>query len=267
MCVCVCVCVCSPGLAQLSLDQDFINERKAREQDEIHHVGEGVARGAESLAKGLWGGVSGLVYDPFKGAQEEGFSGFVKGLGKGVAGLVAKPTAGVVDFACSTFKGVGSTAGYFLDAKADAVHPLRPQRYLPSGKLTIYDVKEALIYNVTEKSYFGGVRAQMLSDLGVDVDELESKQGLVRGHSNSFALYRASSVSHAGGEEEDSDHVDHVAQEGQLGGEAIPEGNEPDDDDDDEEQAAVALGADAGVENEEQAAGKVTDTDPSANIE
>lgn len=45
---------------------------------------------------GLYDGISGLVTQPVKGAQQEGVLGFVKGFGKGIGGAVCKPAAGTM---------------------------------------------------------------------------------------------------------------------------------------------------------------------------
>ena len=49
---------------------------------------------AQNFGLGLWDGVSGLVTQPMKGAQEGGFMGGLIGFGKGIGGAVFKPAAG-----------------------------------------------------------------------------------------------------------------------------------------------------------------------------
>jgi hypothetical protein len=44
----------------------------------------------------MWDGVSGLVMQPVKGAQEAGALGCIKGVGKGIAGVAFKPAAGTM---------------------------------------------------------------------------------------------------------------------------------------------------------------------------
>ena len=51
-------------------------------------------------------GVTGVITQPVRGAQERGFEGFFKGIGKGAVGLFTRPTAGVVDFASGSFDAV-----------------------------------------------------------------------------------------------------------------------------------------------------------------
>ena len=48
----------------------------------------------QGFGLGLWDGISGLVTQPIKGAQEDGFLGGLVGVGKGIGGAVFKPVAG-----------------------------------------------------------------------------------------------------------------------------------------------------------------------------
>jgi len=57
-----------------------------------------LSQGVLGLGKGIVKGVTGVVTDPYKGAQENGFKGFVQGFGSGVVGVVARPVKGVSDF-------------------------------------------------------------------------------------------------------------------------------------------------------------------------
>lgn len=50
---------------------------------------------------GLWDGVSGLVTQPMKGAEEGGFMGGLIGFGKGLGGAVFKPAAGKATHFCT----------------------------------------------------------------------------------------------------------------------------------------------------------------------
>lgn len=55
---------------------------------------------------GWYDGITGLVTQPWKGAQKQGASGFIKGIGKGMAGFIAKPMAGTVGVLGYSMKGV-----------------------------------------------------------------------------------------------------------------------------------------------------------------
>ena len=50
----------------------------------------------------MFHGVTGVVAQPVKGAQKEGFLGFLRGTGKGVLGLVLRPTGGLIDLTSAT---------------------------------------------------------------------------------------------------------------------------------------------------------------------
>jgi hypothetical protein len=58
----------------------------------------GVKSGFKAAGKGfglgLYDGISGLVTQPVKGAQEGGVTGFVGGFFKGIGGVACKPAAG-----------------------------------------------------------------------------------------------------------------------------------------------------------------------------
>ena len=47
-------------------------------------MGEGVLKSVDTVGSGFVKGASGLVTEPFKGAQREGASGFAKGVAKGM---------------------------------------------------------------------------------------------------------------------------------------------------------------------------------------
>lgn len=48
----------------------------------------------QGFGYGFFDGISGLVTQPMKGAEQQGTSGLVKGIGRGIGGLVLKPGAG-----------------------------------------------------------------------------------------------------------------------------------------------------------------------------
>ena len=49
-----------------------------------------------AFANGLFRGLTGIVYEPYKGARKKGLKGFGVGMGKGLVGIVAKPVGGTV---------------------------------------------------------------------------------------------------------------------------------------------------------------------------
>lgn len=97
--------------------------------------------GATSLIRSVTSGVTGVVAQPFKGAQEAGVGGFIKGLGRGLVGVVAKPVIGVVDLATSVSEGIRNTTTVF-DSELDRQ---RLPRFIGKSKiLKPYDQREAL---------------------------------------------------------------------------------------------------------------------------
>jgi hypothetical protein len=61
-------------------------------------------QGAKELASGVFDGVTGIVMEPFKGAERDGITGFGKGIVRGVVGVALKPVVGVFDFGARTFE-------------------------------------------------------------------------------------------------------------------------------------------------------------------
>ena len=93
------------GLAEITMDKDFLEERHQKSAAAIasgkatqsRSVGEGLIRGADTIAGGFRRGVTTLVSEPVKGAQAKGVEGFFKGLGKGAVSALVKPLVGAAD--------------------------------------------------------------------------------------------------------------------------------------------------------------------------
>ncbi|KAE9373935.1 hypothetical protein N431DRAFT_374616 [Stipitochalara longipes BDJ] len=77
-----------------------------RPLEKVTDVQSGLQAAGKSFGYGLWDGMSGLVTQPMKGAQEGGFMGGLMGFGKGLGGAVFKPAAGVVGLAGYVSKGI-----------------------------------------------------------------------------------------------------------------------------------------------------------------
>jgi len=101
------------GLAELSMDPEYIKERQQTMREKPKHAAEGALMGAKELGKGIFKGITGVIEEPIKGAKSEGVGGFFKGIGRGVIGAAVKPAVGVVDFAAQTTQGVSRTATMF----------------------------------------------------------------------------------------------------------------------------------------------------------
>mmetsp|Transcript_11892 Transcript_11892/g.25534 ORF Transcript_11892/g.25534 Transcript_11892/m.25534 type:complete len:570 (-) Transcript_11892:2455-4164(-) len=66
----------------------------------------GLSSGLKSMAKGVVGGVAGLIAAPAIGAQKEGVLGFAKGVATGVVGAVVLPVTGVAIGTVQVVRGV-----------------------------------------------------------------------------------------------------------------------------------------------------------------
>lgn len=90
-------------------------------------------------------GLSGIVLDPIRGAQEEGVEGFFKGVGKGIMGLLTKPAGGVFDMVSMAFDGVQRAA----EVDVAVVHRMRKPRFI-NGYMGLrpYSVYQADGYNL-----------------------------------------------------------------------------------------------------------------------
>lgn len=77
-----------------------------RPQEQISDFKSGAVAVGREFGYGWYDGVTGLVTQPWRGAQKEGAAGFVKGVGKGIAGFATKPFAGFAGILGHTMKGV-----------------------------------------------------------------------------------------------------------------------------------------------------------------
>lgn len=66
-----------------------------------------------SLFSGIEKGITGLIIEPIKGADQGGVEGFFKGTLKGLAGLIVKPVVGVMDMTSKTAEGIKNSANFF----------------------------------------------------------------------------------------------------------------------------------------------------------
>ena len=76
------------------------------------HLGQGIQQVSESIYRGVYDGVTGVVRAPVQGAEEGGLRGFISGCGKGLTGLISKPIVGILDATSKTTEGL---SGLFLE--------------------------------------------------------------------------------------------------------------------------------------------------------
>jgi UDP:flavonoid glycosyltransferase YjiC (YdhE family) len=102
----------SPMDMTMSFTKGFHNLPKAwgddtvRPQPQIDSFLSGAKSAGKEFGLGMYDGITGLVTQPWKGAQKEGVGGFAKGFGKGIGGLVAKPSAAAFGILGYTMKGI-----------------------------------------------------------------------------------------------------------------------------------------------------------------
>lgn len=70
------------------------NDDTVRPVEKVTDISSGIKVASKEFGYGLFDGISGLVTQPYKGAEKEGAGGLIKGFGKGIGGLIAKPAAG-----------------------------------------------------------------------------------------------------------------------------------------------------------------------------
>ncbi|CAM9290264.1 unnamed protein product [Choristocarpus tenellus] len=79
------------------------------EERAVHHIGHGVAQGANYFLVTMAKGLKGVLAKPYKGAKEGGAVGFMRGVGKGVVGLAAAPVSGVLGATSKVTSGIEAT--------------------------------------------------------------------------------------------------------------------------------------------------------------
>jgi UDP:flavonoid glycosyltransferase YjiC (YdhE family) len=77
-----------------------------RPQERVSDFKSGARAVGKEFSFGVYDGFTGLVTQPWRGAQKEGTAGFLKGIGKGLGGFVAKPSAALMGVPGYMMKGV-----------------------------------------------------------------------------------------------------------------------------------------------------------------
>jgi UDP:flavonoid glycosyltransferase YjiC (YdhE family) len=107
----------SPIELSMGITEGFHNAPKlwgddtVRPQQQVSDFKSGAKAVGKEFAFGWYGGVTGLVTQPWKGAQKEGTNGFLKGIGKGIGGFVTKPGAALFGIPAYIMKGVHKEVG------------------------------------------------------------------------------------------------------------------------------------------------------------
>lgn len=103
------------GLTLLTFDEKYLEKRSRFLLKKPKNVIDGIYQGGKSIYHGFKEGVTGVVLQPIKGAENDGVSGLLKGGIQGLAGLVIKPVGGVLDATSKTAEGLKNTATYYDD--------------------------------------------------------------------------------------------------------------------------------------------------------
>lgn len=104
--------VSSPMDLSIGITKGFHNAPKlwgddtVRPQQQVSDMKSGAVAIGKEFGFGFYDGVTGLVTQPWKGAQKEGTSGFFKGMGKGIGGFISKPGAALFGIPAYFMKGV-----------------------------------------------------------------------------------------------------------------------------------------------------------------
>lgn len=84
----------------------LLNDPTVRRRSNITGFGSGLSAAGKELTLGLYDALSGLIIQPYIGAESQGVIGFTKGIGKGVGGLVFKSGAAAFGVPGYSLKGV-----------------------------------------------------------------------------------------------------------------------------------------------------------------
>ncbi|KAK3275252.1 hypothetical protein CYMTET_16610 [Cymbomonas tetramitiformis] len=103
--------------------------------------------GGESLARGVFNGVTGVFTKPIEGAQKHGVGGFVMGIGKGVVGVATNTVGGALTLASKSVEGVSTTIKTVSSTIAGDMKASRerlPRSFSRDGVLRPYSEYSAL---------------------------------------------------------------------------------------------------------------------------
>jgi vacuolar protein sorting-associated protein 13D len=122
-------------------DSTFLEERE-QNLESCQTSGDHFKAGLINLTSGIFGGVTSILTQPYKGAVEDGMGGFIWGIGKGVVGTIVKPVTGVLDFASGTTAALRETMS---QVSRQIPSPMRTRRCCidATGAISCYSVQLA----------------------------------------------------------------------------------------------------------------------------
>ncbi|KAF9262252.1 glycosyltransferase family 1 protein [Marasmius fiardii PR-910] len=98
---------------------------EVRQEGKVRDLSSGLLEGGKGFVYSLYDGLTGLVTEPYKGAQKEGVVGTVKGVARGVANLYIRPFAGAVGVVKHPFKGAIKSVQALFDEKPGSTESWR----------------------------------------------------------------------------------------------------------------------------------------------
>jgi vacuolar protein sorting-associated protein 13A/C len=131
------------GLTILSNDKTYQRQRNLKKAKKPKGVLDGLEAGAQSIGKGLFSGITGIVTQPIKEVKRSGAIGIFKGIFKGITGVITKPLGGILDATSQTTEGIKKTITKG-DDKANEFKQ-RPPRvfYTDKNIIKVYDNEHA----------------------------------------------------------------------------------------------------------------------------
>lgn len=119
--------------AKLTLDEDYQLQRDKAAKKQAKHAGQGFLFAARDVGKGFFGGLTGVLMNPVRGAQREGLAGFGKGIVSGVVGVVAKPVVGILDATSQIAHGIKNSQ------ENDRRRIRRPRQFDQTGTIQLFN--------------------------------------------------------------------------------------------------------------------------------
>eukprot|EP01063_Lacrimia_lanifica_P035959 TRINITY_DN6997_c0_g3_i1.p1 TRINITY_DN6997_c0_g3~~TRINITY_DN6997_c0_g3_i1.p1 ORF type:complete len:3924 (+),score=1494.40 TRINITY_DN6997_c0_g3_i1:108-11879(+) len=156
----------SDGLAGLSMDKEYVRNRRKRKK--VEGLGDGAVQGVTAFGKGIFDGLSGIVLKPIEGAKKEGgvddkMLAVGKGVGKGIIGAPVKIVGGVFDMVSKTMEGVKTTVSGVEELKR-----VRPPQTLVGGVIRPYNLYKArAAWHMMQKLDMQGEVIALLVPFGV----------------------------------------------------------------------------------------------------
>lgn len=66
------------ALASMTFNSRYRSQRNIELNKYSNNSTQGVIQGLKMAGKGIWDGITGIIYDPYRGAKKHGVTGFAK---------------------------------------------------------------------------------------------------------------------------------------------------------------------------------------------